>query len=318
MRLHRFVLAFVLACRAVPAVARCPDPDALGTARDIAIDPGAGPIHVGLKSYPRTLRLADHEVVLTFDDGPDRATTPEVLDALRDQCVRATFFLIGRNAAANAGLVRREIAEGHTVGHHSGSHPYFTLRGFDDAAAKADIEAGIAEVEKAGYDHPAPPMHPHVPFFRFPGFADTPSLVAFLDERKIAVFGTDLWASDWLRMTPGYEREHVVALLERSPRHSGIILFHDTKASTAAMLPAFLRDLREKHYRVVHLTVGGDAQPTELTPPLSPFSSETDRIIAHVWPPIVPGAHHDGAASPEPDPAHSESDGADTMPETRP
>ena len=341
MRLKLLVLGFMLACGAVPSAAeaiasspakpvpeksppalapavRCAKPDALGTARDIAIDVGKAPIHVGLKSYPQTLRLADHEVVLTFDDGPNKVTTPEVLDALREQCVRATFFLIGRNAATNARLVRREIAEGHTVGHHSNTHPFFTLRGFDDASAKADIEAGISEVEKAGYDHPAPPSHPHVPFFRFPGFADTPSLVAYLDAQKIAVFGTDLWASDWLKMTPEYEREHVIALLERAPHHSGIILFHDTKASTAAMLPAFLRELREKHYRVVHLGVGDGGAPTELTLPLVPFSSETDRIIAHLWPPIVPGAHHSAATLPDQDPTPPDGDGAETMPDTRP
>ena len=337
MRSNRFLAAFVVLLSAAPAVgdpgappptkprpiptpavARCAVADILGTARDIAVDPVKGPIHVGLKSYPRTLQLADHEVVLTFDDGPDKLTTPEVLDALRDQCVRATFFLIGRNAAANPRLVRREIAEGHTVGHHSGTHPSFTLRGFDDASAKADIEAGISEVEKSGSDHPDPPSHPHVPFFRFPGFADTPSLLAYLDARKIAVFGTDLWASDWLKMTPDYEREHVIALLDRAPHHSGIILFHDTKASTAAMLPAFLRELRDKHYSVVHLSVGEGRGPTEMTPPVSPFTSETDRIIAQLRQPIVPGAHHSGAIPQEHDMTMPEGEAADTMPDTRP
>ncbi len=82
-----------------------------------------GGFAIGLKTYPQTLALADHEVVLTFDDGP-AATTPLVLNALARECVHATFFLIGRNAAARPALVKRqELADGHTIGHHTFSHP---------------------------------------------------------------------------------------------------------------------------------------------------------------------------------------------------
>ena len=77
------------------AAAEC-GPDKLGTSR-IASVGTAGGLEVGLKTYPRTIPLADHEVILTFDDGPS-ATTPAILKALADQCVRATFFDIGRNA----------------------------------------------------------------------------------------------------------------------------------------------------------------------------------------------------------------------------
>jgi peptidoglycan/xylan/chitin deacetylase (PgdA/CDA1 family) len=63
-------------------------------------------------------------VALTFDDGPDRRNTPVVLDALKRYRAGATFFLIGEQVAANAGLVRRMVAEGHAVGNHSWSHPY--------------------------------------------------------------------------------------------------------------------------------------------------------------------------------------------------
>ena len=55
--------------------------------------------------------------MLTFDDGPWPGTTPKVLDALKAECVRATFFLLGRNAAANPQIARRELAEGHRFGH---------------------------------------------------------------------------------------------------------------------------------------------------------------------------------------------------------
>src|SRR5438552_17568316 len=82
-------------------------PDKLGTSRVVAVGTHGG-LEVGLKTYPQTIPLADHEVIITFDDGPDARTTPEILDALADQCVRATFFDIGRSAEALPQTARRE------------------------------------------------------------------------------------------------------------------------------------------------------------------------------------------------------------------
>ena len=81
------------ACAAAPGCG----PDKLGTERTLTLST-AGGFAIGLQTYPQTLALADHEVVLTFDDGPWPTTTPKVLDALARECVKATFFLIGRNA----------------------------------------------------------------------------------------------------------------------------------------------------------------------------------------------------------------------------
>ncbi|MET0221846.1 MAG: polysaccharide deacetylase family protein, partial [Tardiphaga sp.] len=90
---------------AAAEAAECPRKDALGTSRVLAVDPAAFP-RVGLKSFPQTLPLEDHEVVLTFDDGPWPRTAPKVLAALAHECVRATFFLIGRPASARPEMVR--------------------------------------------------------------------------------------------------------------------------------------------------------------------------------------------------------------------
>src|SRR5438105_1054428 len=110
--------AAILASGAAGA-APCPgNADALGTARVLDVDAASTP-RVGRKQFPQTLPLAPREVVLTFDDGPWPGTTDRVLDVLRQECVRATFFLIGRNAQAHPQLARRELAEGHTVAHHS-------------------------------------------------------------------------------------------------------------------------------------------------------------------------------------------------------
>jgi peptidoglycan-N-acetylglucosamine deacetylase len=225
----------------------CPgNPDALSTSRVITVDAATTP-RVGRKHFPDTLPLADKEVVLTFDDGPNPGTTAAVLDALKRECVLATFFLIGRNAAAHPDLAKRELAEGHTVAHHSFSHPL--LDHLRPDGAEADIDRGFAAVDQALYGDSAKP--PRTPFFRFPGFASTPHLLGRLAARNIVVFGADLWASDWNPMSPDQELGLVLARLEEA--HGGIVLFHDTKRQTAAMLPAFLRSLKTQGYRVVHI-----------------------------------------------------------------
>src|SRR5437588_6141118 len=139
-------LAFV-GLSAVAHAADCPgNPDALGVSRVLDVDAATTP-RVGRKHFPATLPLAPREVVLTFDDGPWPGTTARVLDALKRECVKATFFLIGRNAAASPSLVRRERAEGHTIASHSWSHPQLDRRAL--AAAQAEIDRGRAAVDDA-------------------------------------------------------------------------------------------------------------------------------------------------------------------------
>ena len=246
--------------------------NALGTARVLSLGTQGG-FAVGLKTYPQSLVLGDHEVVLTFDDGPWPATTPKILDALAAECVQATFFLIGRNAAAAPSLVKRELAEGHTIGHHSYSHPSVTLRGLSLEAAKADIARGFAADDVAAYGSAA--EQPRVPFFRYPGFGDSPALNEWLKSRDIGVFGTDIWASDWSVMSPEAELGLVLKRLEAQKR--GIILFHDTKAQTANMLPAFLQELRLRGYKIVHIGPGIGAAQTRPAP--LGWSSETERTM---------------------------------------
>jgi peptidoglycan/xylan/chitin deacetylase (PgdA/CDA1 family) len=232
---------------AAASASDCPRKDALGTSRVMSVDAAATP-RVGLKSFPQTLPLADHEVVLTFDDGPHPPTTSKVLAALAQECVRATFFLIGQHASEHPDMVRRIAREGHTIGHHTWSHPLMARIPFNQA--RDNIDRGIAADEMA-LRGVSTTTTPSTPFFRFPYFESTPALLDLLQSRGIVVFGADLWASDWNEMTP--EQELTLVIDRLSAAGKGIILFHDPKARTAAMLPAFLRYLRENGYRVVHL-----------------------------------------------------------------
>jgi peptidoglycan/xylan/chitin deacetylase (PgdA/CDA1 family) len=238
------------ALAAAAAATECPRKDALGTSRVLAVDAATSP-RLGLKSFPQTLALEDHEVVLTFDDGPWPRTTPKVLAALARECVRATFFLIGKPASEHPELVRRIAAEGHTIGHHTWTH--HNLKYMTAEAAIGEIDKGIAAVETAL--HGKATAIPSTPFFRAPFFEITPATLESLQTRGIAVFGADLWASDWIPMTPAQELKLLTERLQIARK--GIILLHDPKAQTAAMLPAFLRFLRDNHYRVVHVVPAG-------------------------------------------------------------
>jgi len=274
---------FLAAALSATQAAEC-GPDRLGTARIMGVGTQDG-LEVGLKTYPKTLALADHEVVLTFDDGP-AATTPQILDALARECVRATFFLIGRNAEALPQLVRREEREGHTIGHHTFSHSGSTLRAMNADRARADILRGMAAVEAAlsgatpAADEPGVAATPRLrtPFFRFPGFADTPELRNWLASENVGVFGADLWASDWIVTNPREELGLTLARLERAGR--GMILFHDTHQWTADMLPDFLRELKKRGYRVVHIVAAAGAGQTVDAP--TGWTSETERIIGRL------------------------------------
>jgi len=244
--LRALVLLVLSLAPALPAAADCPDPNTLGTARVLAIDAATTP-RVGRKHFPATLPLGPKEVVLTFDDGPWPGTTARVLDALKRECVQATFFMIGRNVTAYPALAHRALAEGHTVGHHTYAHPLLNRLPLD--VAEAEIDHGITAVETVLYgQHTASTV---TPFFRFPGFAATPALLDRLSQRGLVVFGADFWASDWNPMSPDHELQLILGRL--AAIGGGIVLFHDTRSQTAAMLPDFLRELKHRGYRIVHV-----------------------------------------------------------------
>src|ERR1700749_2096966 len=143
LRLVRASLAALLLVAVWSTVvhaATCPRKGTLGTSRVLEVDAVQFP-QVGLKNFPQTLPLRDHEVVLTFDDGPWPATTPKVLDAWAPECVLAPFFLIGKPASEHPELVRRIAAMGHSIGHHTWTH--FDLTQMSESDAFHQIDHGI-------------------------------------------------------------------------------------------------------------------------------------------------------------------------------
>src|ERR1700716_1565370 len=223
MIVSRAAVITLIACTATAQAAACPRAGTLGTSRILAVDPAHTP-RVGSKNFPQTLPLDDREVVLTFDDGPWPPTTPKVLAALAKECVRATFFLIGKSSSEHPALVRRIAAEGHTIGHHTWLHR--SLMRIKPAETTEEIDHGISAVEMAL--HGVATTTPSTPFFRFPGFETTAATLDLLQSRGIMVFGADFWVSDWNPMTPKQELKLIIDRLRVARK--GIILFHDSKA----------------------------------------------------------------------------------------
>jgi peptidoglycan-N-acetylglucosamine deacetylase len=226
---------------------QCPkNPQAVGTSRVIAVDPAVLP-QVGKTQYPRTLPLRDHEVVLTFDDGPVSPWTGQVLDGLAAQCVQANFFIVGEGAKAKPELVRRAHDEGHTIGTHTFSHADLAKLRLDEAIGQ--IQDGFDAVNAA-----LGPENTAAPFFRAPYLSTTPELEAYLSQRGIMLWGIDVDPEDWRPSSPQDVVNHIFEHLE--PMHSGIILMHDVQPHTATALPILLAELKARGYSVAHVIYG--------------------------------------------------------------
>lgn len=102
------------------AAVKCANPDAIPMSRTVEIDTTGAP-GFGFEHFKNHDFLKQGEVVLTFDDGP-WVTTPKVLKTLADNCVKATFFIIGKHATYHPNILKDVEAAGHTIGAHTWSH----------------------------------------------------------------------------------------------------------------------------------------------------------------------------------------------------
>jgi peptidoglycan/xylan/chitin deacetylase (PgdA/CDA1 family) len=240
--------AFALSAGTAAAVpADCANADALGVSRTVEIDTTGGP-GFGFEHYKANDFLQQKEVVLTFDDGPQKFSTEAVLKALADQCTKATFFSIGKMALGYPEIIREVAKGGHTIGTHTWSHQAIRkLKTFEEG--RDEIERGASAVKRAVGG-------PIAPFFRYPTLVDTPESLAHLGKRNISMFSTDIDSFDFKIQPPEGIVKTVMTKLDKNGK--GIILMHDIHKTTAKALPLLLTALKANGYKVVHLKAKED------------------------------------------------------------
>ncbi len=275
------VLCLAILTTASPAAraAECPgNPDALGTSRTLVVDPREHP-RIGTMQYRETLPLRDHEVVLTFDDGPIPKYSNQVLKILADECIKATFFIVGNQAKANPEGVRKLVAAGHTVGTHSMDHPLtFDRMGLEKF--EPEINGGI-EWTSAAMTDPSQ----LAPFFRIPGLMRADGVEDYLISRGIQIWSADFPADDWRHVSS--DRVYQLAIQRLEAKGKGILLLHDIQARTVAALPKIIRDLKARGYRIVHVvpaTAERPATPTQAVEWL--LHPPTERVPIARWPAV--------------------------------
>jgi len=228
-----------------PAKQPCNNADALGIGRSVEIDTTGGP-GFGFEHFKQMDFLRDKEVVLTFDDGPWPENTPNVLQALANECTTGIFFPIGKHATWHPEILKQVAAAGHVIGSHTWSHQDLNRGKYakDQNAAKEEIEEGISAVKWALGAAPAP-------FFRFPALQHPPAMVTYLGERNIGIWSCDLDSFDFKASKPEVIINTVFTKLNKLGK--GIILMHDFQKHTAEALPALLRRLKTEGYKVVQV-----------------------------------------------------------------
>jgi peptidoglycan/xylan/chitin deacetylase (PgdA/CDA1 family) len=280
----------------------CPGhPDAIGTSRVITIDPNDYQ-RLGTLQYQQTLPLDDHEVVLTFDDGPIAPYSNQILDILASQCVKATYFLVGEMAKAYPAVVRRIRDEGHTIGTHSEDHPLRFDR-ISDEKVRWEIDAGIDNVSAALGDGGG-----LAPFFRIPGFGRTDVVESELAARSLVVFSTDVVADDWHRhISPSQIIARAMSRLEAKGK--GMLLLHDIHPWTVAALPGLLKALKDKGFRIVQVVPSATVAPgpiAERSVWTVAWSMAGQTVLddsgnGPVWPKLADGPAAETADLPAPD-----------------
>jgi peptidoglycan/xylan/chitin deacetylase (PgdA/CDA1 family) len=266
------------------AAAECP-PGALGVSRTIAIDPNEH-ARVGSMQYGESLPLQDHEIVLTFDDGPLPPYTTRILETLASECVKATFFMVGRMVRGYPSLVRRVYNEGHTVANHSQNHPFTFNKMTVDQAAQ-EIEDGDASLRSALGDPKA-----ISPFFRIPGLLRQNSVEQYLAAHSYMTWSVDFLADDWTHINSREVARRAINRIEA--RGKGILLLHDIQPATALALPDILKELKARGFKIVHVVPATADRPKTVTEPEQWVARRTPE--QQVWPRTLVV----GAESPEP------------------
>ncbi len=178
-------------------------------------------------------RSAGSNVVLSFDDGPHPEITPKILDILKKHKVQALFFVVGKNIDGNEKIIERIIAEGHGLGSHSFNHPN-TMGFLSLSKVKAEIKKGHDELSKFL-------TKPGI-LFRPPVGVTNPNIAKAIVQLGLQSVGWSLRSFD----TVSSKKEQILIRVLRKVNQGDIVLLHDSKENTLAILEDLIVALKEQ------------------------------------------------------------------------
>ena len=173
-------------------------------------------------------------VALTFDDGPNPATTNQALDTLSKYGIKATFFVLGKNVSGNEQILKRMKADGHVIGNHSWSHPVLSKLSLDEAKKQiTDTEDALTKVLGSSSKLMRPPYG-----------AITDDIRNSLD---LSFIMWDVDSLDW----KSKNEASILTEIQRQVKNGSIILMHDIHVETVNALPKVIDYLKEQGYEFV-------------------------------------------------------------------
>lgn len=195
-------------------------------------------------------------VALTFDDGPSRIYTPQILALLKQYDAHGTFFVLGQNVEQNPGLVQAELKDGNEVGNHSFSHPRMTKEG--QVSRERELERTAVDLDLAGCPQTSR-------LFRPPYSAYDERLKSYLAHTRRCLALWSLDSGDWQGLAAPAIIQNVLGRV----KNGAIIIFHDSdhearadRRPTVEALRTILPALQAQGYRMVTVSELVDRKDT--------------------------------------------------------
>ena len=180
------------------------------------------------------------EIAISFDDGPATSHTPEILQLLRQDNIKATFFCIGNRIAGNETILNQIKEDGHIIGNHSYSH-HFWFDMFSSKKMLDDLRLMDAELKRVTGLQPK--------LFRPPYGVTNPNLKKAIIDGKYTPVGWSVRSMD----TVIKDEKKLLGKINKAVKPGVVFLFHDTSATTLNVLPAFIKEVKNRGYHIVPL-----------------------------------------------------------------
>ena len=180
------------------------------------------------------------EIAISFDDGPAMNYTPQILQLLKRENVKATFFCIGNRIAGNEHILKQIKEEGHIIGNHSYSHHFW----FDMYSAKKmqnDLEQMDDEMERATGLRPK--------LFRPPYGVTNPNIKKAIITGGYTPVGWSVRSMD----TVIKDKNKLLSKINAGIKPGAVFLFHDTSKTTLNVLPEFIQEVKKRGYEIIPL-----------------------------------------------------------------